>query len=172
MRILVLTNRIPYPLNDGGNLAVNNMLEGLLLQGAEVSLLSMNTTRHRVTEQQFPSLFKQLKQVITVAVDNSIKPIPALTHLIRRKSYNIARFINPEFGHILAGMLQEQVYDVVLLEGLFVTPYIPLIRKHSHAAICYRQHNVEFEIWERLARTTANPLKKWYLHQLAAALKK
>jgi len=172
MRILVLTNRIPYPLNDGGNLAVNNMLEGLLLQGAELSLLSMNTTRHRVTEQQFPVLFRQLKQVVTVDVDNRIKPFAALTHLLRGKSYNIARFINAAFAAALARILQEQTFDVVLMEGLFVTPYVPLIRKHSKATICYRQHNVEFEIWERLARTTRNPAKKWYLHQLAAALKK
>ncbi|WP_222165362.1 glycosyltransferase family 4 protein [Edaphocola aurantiacus] len=172
MSILVLTNRIPYPLNDGGNLAVNNMLEGLLLQGAEVSLLSMNTTRHRVAEQQFPALFNQLKQVITVNVDNRIKPVAALTHLLRGKSYNIARFINAAFAAALTRILQEQTFDVVLLEGLFVTPYVPLIRKHSKATICYRQHNVEFEIWERLARTTGNPAKRWYLHQLATALKK
>lgn len=172
MRILVLTNRIPYPLNDGGNLAVNNMLEGLLLQNAELSLLSMNTSRHQVAEHQFPPLFRKLKQVVTVPVDNRIKPVAALTHLLGGKSYNIARFINTGFAAALTRMLQEQTFDVVLLEGLFVTPYVPLIRKHSKATICYRQHNVEFEIWERLARTTANPVKKWYLHQLAAALKK
>lgn len=171
MRILVLTNRIPYPLNDGGNLAVNNMLEGLLMQQTEISLLSMNTTRHWVAEEQFPPLFGQLKQVITVPVDNRIKPVAALTHLVRGKSYNIARFISPEFATALVALLQQHSFDVVLLEGLFVTPYVPLIRKHSKATICYRQHNVEYEIWSRLARTTGNPLKRWYLQRLARALK-
>lgn len=172
MRILVLTNRIPYPLNDGGNLAVNNMLEGLLMQQAEISLLSMNTTRHWVADEQFPALFSRLKQVITIPVDNRIKPVAALMHLVRGKSYNIARFISPAFAAALVQLLQQQSFDVVLMEGLFVTPYVPLIRKHSKATICYRQHNVEYEIWSRLARTTANPPKRWYLQRLAQALKK
>lgn len=171
MRILVLTNRVPYPLHDGGNLAVNNMLEGLLLQGTRVSLLSMNTSRHRVSPEQFPALFTQLEQIETVNIDNRVKPLAALSHLIRGKSYNIARFISTDYKEALMRMLRQHSYDAILMEGLFVTPYIPVIRRYSKAVLCYRQHNVEFEIWDRLARTTANPLKKWYVQHLAEALK-
>lgn len=172
MRILVLTNRVPYPLNDGGNLAVNNMLEGLLQEGCKISLLSMNTTRHWVAEEQFPALFRQLESVTTVKVDNSIKPLGAIKSLLAGTSYNIARFESREFSSQLQKLLQAHPFDVVLLEGLFVCSYIPIIREYSKAKICYRQHNVEFQIWERLAADTANPAKKWYLRQLAHSLRR
>ena len=45
--------------------------------------------------------------------------------------------------------------------------YIPLIRKCSHAKIAYRAHNVEFEIWKRLAIETKNFAKRLYLKNLA-----
>jgi glycosyltransferase involved in cell wall biosynthesis len=34
-----------------------------------------------------------------------------------------------------------------------------------------RQHNVEFQIWDRLAANEKNPVKKWYLRLLAKRLK-
>ncbi|RQO31998.1 glycosyl transferase family 1 [Taibaiella sp. KBW10] len=172
MRILVLTNRVPYPLNDGGNLAVNNMLEGLRAQGAAITLLSMNTSRHWVDQSNFPALFTQLEQVATVAVDNHIKPLGALKSLLQGTSYNIARFNNAAFAARLKTLLTENTFDVVLLEGLFVCSYLPIIRQYSKAKIAYRQHNVEFQIWERMAVRAANPIKKWYLRQLARALKR
>lgn len=171
MKILILCSRIPYPLNDGGNLAVNNILEGLLQMGEEVSMLSMNTSKHWVNPNELPAIFQKLHHFSTVDVDNSIKPLPALLDLIKNKSYNISRFISPTFERELRKIITSQHFDVVLLEGLFVTPYLATIRKFSQAKICYRQHNVEFQIWERLSQEAKNPLKKWYLNKLATALK-
>lgn len=171
MRILVLTNRIPYPLHDGGNLAVHNLLEGLVEEGMAVSLLSMNTKRHWVDEESLPVFYKKLQHFKSVPVDNSVKISGALSSLIKNNSYNIQRFISEDFANELKGLLAENTFDVILLEGLYVTPYLPLIRSKTSATIAYRQHNVEFEIWERNAAATSNPAKKWYLQKLAKALK-
>jgi polysaccharide biosynthesis protein PslH len=47
-KILILTNRVPYPLKDGGNLAMHAMIEGYHQAGWQVFLLSMNTSRHHI----------------------------------------------------------------------------------------------------------------------------
>jgi glycosyltransferase involved in cell wall biosynthesis len=171
MRILILCSRIPYPLNDGGNLAVNSIMEGLINAGEAVSMLSMNTKKHWVDPNTLPSVFKQLHHFETVDVDTDVKMIPAVISLLRNKSYNITRFISDAFDRALKALLLSHNFDIVLLEGLYVSPYLTTIKKYSQAKICYRQHNVEFQIWERLASEALNPLKKWYLNRLAKALK-
>jgi glycosyltransferase involved in cell wall biosynthesis len=67
--------------------------------------------------------------------------------------------------------LQNKDYDVIHLETLWVTPYIETIRKHSKAKIVLRSQNIEFMIWQRLAKDTKNLIKKWYLNLLAKRLK-
>ncbi|HRP90859.1 MAG TPA: glycosyltransferase family 4 protein [Edaphocola sp.] len=171
MKVLMLGNRVPFPLNDGGNLAVSNMMEGLLAENIELSLLLMNTSRHWVEEGQLPPLFKKLKSCTLVPVDNRIKPLHALYHLIKKNSYNLERFITDKFETALEAILKKEKFDLILLEGLFVTPYLKTIREFSKATVCYRQHNVEFQIWERLANNSKNSLKKYYYKKLAAALK-
>lgn len=172
MRILVLCSRVPYPLHDGGNLAVSNLMAGLLDAGIGLSMLTMNTSRHQVDLKQLPPIFNRLDTFKTVAVDNSIKPMAALKALISGTSYNLERFITTSFETALAALLKANQYDIILLEGLYVTPYLSAIRKHSKAKICYRQHNVEFQIWERLAKNSTHFLKRFYLGRLAKALKK
>ncbi len=171
MNILILCSRVPYPLHDGGNLAVNNLLQGFLKQGVDVSMLAMNTSKHWVANDDLPAYYTQFKKYKTVKVDNRIKPISALISFSKGTSYNLQRFITKDFDVALQQMLSEQDFDIVLLEGLFVTPYLNTIRKHSKAKICYRQHNVEFQIWERLAQNSSNFLKRIYFNQLAAALR-
>ncbi len=67
--------------------------------------------------------------------------------------------------------LQATPFDIVHLEGVYLAPYIATIRQHSHAPIIMRAHNVEFEIWERLAEEQKNPLKKIYMQLLAKRMK-
>jgi len=171
MKILQLVNRIPYPLNDGGNIGVHYYTEGFLEAGAAVSMLAMNTTRHWLDTSKLPDLYKRLQYFKAIKVDNRIKPLPALVSLLRGTSYNIDRFVSKEFTDELIELLKQNTFDVVQLEGLFLVPYLATIRKYSKAKVVIRQHNIEFRIWERLAAQAKNPLKKLYLSLLAKRLK-
>jgi glycosyltransferase involved in cell wall biosynthesis len=66
--------------------------------------------------------------------------------------------------------LNENKFDIIQLEGLYVCPYIPLIRKNSNAKIVYRAHNIEHEIWSRTS-VMAKGLEKWYLKNLSKRIK-
>lgn len=171
MKILVLTNRIPYPLHDGGNLAVAALLRGLKEAGMYVHLLSMNTSRHWISQEKIQSELGFLDQVDTIDIDNSVNISGALKALIQRKSYHIARFISPNFQKKLIDILQSKDWDIVQLEGLFVTPYFDIISTNTTAPIVYRQHNIEYKIWETQANQSGNFLKKIYLKTLAQQLK-
>lgn len=171
MKILQLVNRIPYPLNDGGSLGIHYYTQGFIDAGIRLSMLAMNTTRHWVDESRLPPLYGRLEHFVAVKVDNRVKPLPALLNLFGRSSYNIDRFVTPEYSNALIALLQRETFDVIQLESLFLVPYISLIRQYSQAKVVIRQHNIEYRIWERLAAQAGNPLKKWYLRLLARRLK-
>lgn len=171
MKILQLVNRIPYPLNDGGSIGIHYYTEGFLQAGVSLSMLAMNTTRHWVDTAKLPPLYDKIEHFEAIKVDNRIKPLDAFLNLFKGTSYNIDRFISEAYEQALIRLLQQEAFDVVQLEGLYLAPYIRTIRKHSKAKISIRQHNIEYRIWERLARQAFNPFKKAYLYLLARRLK-
>lgn len=172
MRILQLSNKVPYPTKDGGAIASMNLIKGFSHLRHEVTVLSMSTVKHRITVDELPESVSDLADFRFVDVPARISAIKALSNLLFSSlPYNAARFINIDFSKALSRLLEEKEFDVVQLEGLYVCPYIPLIRRKSKAMIVYRAHNVEFEIWERTAKMSKG-LLKFYLKNLARRIKK
>ena len=172
MKILQLCNRVPFPLIDGGAIAMFAMTKSFADSGCEVHTLALNTKKHFVDVGTIPAWFAEATTLHTVQADTDVKAFDAFKNLFSNTSYNLARFDNPEFHDTLKQLLQEHTFDVIQLEGLFLTMYIPTIRNYSKALISMRAHNVEYLIWERIAENTSSPIKKWYLNLLTQRLKK
>jgi glycosyltransferase involved in cell wall biosynthesis len=173
MRILQLCNKFPYPLKDGAAIAITYLAKAFAGLGHDITLLSMNTSKHWFDLDTLPDAYNHYEAIHTVFIDNRIRPIPALRNLLTSdRSYHVERFDNPDFAAKLTDLLQHGHFDVVQLESLYLTPYIPVIRQYSDAQIVLRAHNVEHEIWERVAANTANPLQRWYLNRITPRLKK
>lgn len=170
MRILQICNKFPFPLKDGAAIAITYLARAFNELGHEVTLLSMNTSKHWFDTGSLPHDFDHYETIHTVYVDNRIRPLPALRNLFSKKSYHIERFDDNAFADKLRDILHASHFDVVQLESVYLAPYIPVIRKHSSAVIALRAHNVEYEIWERVA-ANSNPLKRWYLEKITPRLK-
>lgn len=171
MRILQVTNKVPYPVIDGGAIACMNLARGFSLLGHKVTILAMNTVKHHITLTEIPDSVKELAEFKLVHVPAKISPVSALLNLLfSAKPYNATRFISKTFAKELQKVLLENDFDIIQLEGLYVCPYIPLIRKNSKAKIIYRAHNIEHEIWGRTA-VMAHGLEKWYLKNLSKRIK-
>jgi polysaccharide biosynthesis protein PslH len=170
LQILLLTHRIPYPLTDGGALVTNFMLQGFLQQGAYVSLLSLNTTKHFVDVQTLPAYYQQCKHFSTINIDNRVTVFGALQNLFSGQSYHTSRFASPELNTALQRLLEANKYDVIILDNIFLQDAIATIRKYSKAKIACRIHNIEHQIWQKLAANTSNFLKKKYLQLQANRL--
>ena len=80
LRILQLTKKFPSPLLDGEILAIYNLGRSLTEMGCEVSLLSMNTTRHLSLEHN-PTELSHYHHIESVVVDNRIKIMDAFINL-------------------------------------------------------------------------------------------
>ena len=92
-RILLLTNRVPYPLRDGGALAMDTMIRGYHDAGWQAHLLAMNTTRHHVPQEKLDKLYPQLAGFDTVEVDNRVRAISLIKNLLfSREPEHAVRF--------------------------------------------------------------------------------
>jgi polysaccharide biosynthesis protein PslH len=172
MRILQITNKVPYPDNDGGTIACLNLTRGFFSLGHQVTILAMVTLKHTVSVKDIPDNIKKLADFILVNVPAPITAFGALKNLFfSNLPYNAERFIDNTFKDELIKLLKKNEFDVIQLEGLYVCPYIKTIHEYSKATIVYRAHNIEFEIWERSV-LLAKGLKKWYLNIISKRLKK
>lgn len=171
MKILQLCKKFPYPPKDGESLAVSYLARAFDELGNDVTLLAMNTSKHWSDPSLIPQQHNPYASIHTVNVDNRINPGAALLNLFSTHSYHIKRFENQEFTNKLIELLEHSSFDVVQLETLYLAPYISTIRKYSKALIALRAHNVEHEIWERVAQNSRF-LKKWYLDAITPRLKK
>jgi glycosyltransferase involved in cell wall biosynthesis len=171
MKILFLCKKFPYPLKDGESIAVSNLCKELKNMGCELTLLSMNTRKHYSDTSALPPDYNYFKEILTVDIDNSIKPWEALTSLLSGESYHVRRFRSEEFTEKLIALLKKETFDIVQLETLYLAPYVETIRKYSKAKVVMRAHNVEHEIWERITRNTGSYLRKLYLAYLTRKLR-
>jgi len=160
--ILVLCNKMPYPSNDGGTIATLNMIMGMAAQGNMVDVLAMQTQKHNFPLEKLSTELKQNINWHSVWIDTEISIGKLLKNLFfSRLPYNAERFVSEEYNSKLIDLLRNN-YDIIQLEGLYLTSYIDTIRKYSKSTISLRAHNVERLIWERMAETETNPLRKLY----------
>ena len=171
MRILQICNKLPYPPVDGGAIAMNNVTQGLINKRCSVHVLSITTPKHNINNNKLPKSYVEKTNFESVYIDTSIKIKDAFLNLFSKRSYNIDRFISTEFSKKLSEKLQKNKFDIIIIESLFATPYIELIKDTSEAKIVLRAHNVEHRIWERISVNTKNLFKKRYIDLLAKRLK-
>jgi glycosyltransferase involved in cell wall biosynthesis len=173
VKILQISHRVPWPLNEGGTIGIYNYTKGFSKLGCEVTLLALDGKKHNTDINAAKKILSQHGAFEVFPIDTDIKPWAAFVNLFRKESYNVKRFYNRAFDERIAELLQQQAFDVIQIEGTYALPYSETVLKYRNPAtiVSLRQHNVEYQIWERLAANTTNPIKKWYLTLLASRLK-
>jgi len=173
MKILIISNKMPYPPKDGGSYAIYHMALGLADFGHNVTIIAVNTPKHYVRYNDLPDDLLRKIKIIPVFINTHISTFKALLNLLFSSlPYNIARFISINFKNELKKQLSSYNYDIIQIESLYMVTYIPVIRKYSKSPISFRSHNIEYEIWEKLAVQSKNILKKTYFRILSRRIKR
>jgi len=172
MNVLLLCNKSPYPPGEGGPMAMNSIITGLLDAGHKVRVMAFNSNKYHVDIDSIPKDYINKTKINFTDIDLTIKPIEAFKNLFSDESYHVKRFISQEFTDKLVKTLKKDRFDVVQLETIYMASYIDVIRAYSDAKIVLRAHNVEHLIWERMAKQTLFFAKRWYLNHLARTLRR
>lgn len=171
LRILQICHKPPRPAVDGGCLAMDSLTRGLLDMGHEVKVVSIHTDKHPFLPDQIESEYLEQTQFEVAYADTELNVRDALSHLVTGESYHLTRFLVPEMERTVEDALRERLYDVVLLESLFTTAYIPAIRRLSDADLVLRAHNVEHALWDDVATDMTSIYKRWLLNRFKAKLR-
>jgi glycosyltransferase involved in cell wall biosynthesis len=171
MNILLLCNKSPYPAKEGGPIAMNMIIEGLIEAGHRVKVLAINSNKYNVDLESIPREYREKTNIELVHVDLSIQPLAAFMNLFSSRSYHVERFISHDLEKSLIRILKAEKFDIVQFELLYMSPYAKVVRKYSDARIVLRTHNIEHLIWQRVAESIKNPLKRLYLIHLVRKLK-
>lgn len=171
MRILQVCKKFPYPLRDGEVIAIHQLTRGFYEAGQKVTVAAINTKKHFFPPDELPVENQEFADFHSVLLDTDVNWWDAFRTLFTGDSYNIQRFVSPDFERLLSAILRENDFDIVQLEGLYLLPYLLSVRKFSKAKIVLRAHNIEHLIWERNSKIAKPGAKKWYLQTLAARMK-
>jgi len=171
MKALQICNKSPYPAKEGGPIAMNAITQLLQKQGYEVKILAVNTPKYTVSAEDVDAEYQQKTAIEWVWVDNRVNLCSAAVSLLKNSSYHVARFKSKQFAEKIREILSKETFDLVILETVYLSVYIDVIRKYFARKLILRAHNVEHLIWERIAKNTSFGLKKLYLSILARQLK-
>lgn len=171
MKILQICNKVPFPAKDGGAIATFNLSKGFANNGYDVTILTLNTKKHYVKIEDLKGLPQNIS-IKGVDIDTGISVKKALHNLFfSHLPYNAIRFLSGKFRKVLTELLQNEKFDIIQIEGIYMMLYIDTIRKYSDAKVALRAHNIEHEIWLRTAERVKNFLKRQYIKNLAERIK-
>lgn len=170
LRILQICHKPPRPAVDGGCIAMDSLTTGLLEEGHCVKVLALHTHKHPFLQDQIDHTYLEATAIEAIFADTELNLRDALSHVITGESYHLSRFHVPEMDRAIEEALRVDMYDVILLESLFTTSYIPAIRRLSDAEIVLRAHNVEHKLWEDVSQGMGPGPKKWLLNLFQSKL--
>ena len=163
LRILQLCHKPPRPAVDGGCIAMDSLTTGLMLEGHRVKVLTLHTYKHPFDPDALSADYQESTRIEAVYADTELNLRDAASHIVTGESYHLSRFHVPEMDRAVERVLREEMFDVVLLESIFTSSYIPAIRRLSDAEVVLRAHNVEHLLWEEVTSNMPKGPKKWLL---------
>lgn len=173
VRILYLTQVLPYPLNSGAKIRQYYVLRHLAPRH-DVTLVSF------VREDDRPEFLSHLagicQAVHTVPMRRSLARNlrAAALSFLGQRSATILRDEISEMHTLLRYLVREEPYDVVHADQTSMAQYALYARDRAggQPKLLLDAHNAMYRIPERLADGEANPLKRWLLRREARMLQR
>ncbi|HUN22824.1 MAG TPA: glycosyltransferase [Anaerolineales bacterium] len=161
MNILFLSPAVPYPPNQGGAIRTWGLLRGLA-RSHRVSLMAFS--QEVVAERAVviePVLQAVCERVLLVEMPMRIKSTRLKDLLFSRQADLALRLYSPKFASSLQTWLCHTLFDFVIIEGLEMACYLPVVRQHSQAKIVFDAFNAETLIQQRAFETDIRQPKRW-----------
>ncbi len=160
MKILILDEEFPWPLNTGKRIRSLNLLRRLA-SGHHLTYLAYGP-RDSDGYQALSDL-----GLHPLAVKRADRPksgpglyFRLLGNLLSSQPYSVASHFTSAFQRTVTSELATSSYDLVLCEW---TPYAQFVRELSDVPRVVVAHNVEHQIWQRYVENETQLPVRWYL---------
>ncbi|MBU1661778.1 MAG: glycosyltransferase, partial [Chloroflexi bacterium] len=168
LKILFLTQVLPYPLDAGPKIRAYYVLRHLAQKHA-VTLVSF--VRSSDTPQAIAHLKQFCERVITVPMPRSLwrDGLALLRSLLTGTPFLITRDWVPKMAFAIKNAIRHSPFAIVHADQLWMAPYAmggqPSAVSGQQAKLVLDQHNAVHLIPKRMAADTHNPLKKLILNR-------
>lgn len=159
MRILQISNLVPFPPTDGGRIGIYGITKILASQGNQIDLVCY------LKNADLESSLKGLKPIcnpyiLDVQTENNFWK--ALLNLFSKVPYNVSKYRRKELIISVKELLTKNKYDIVYVDTLHMGWIVDIIRSLTNTAIVIRCHNLEMRIMKRYADVSINWFLKWF----------
>ena len=171
LKILFLTNRSPYPIQDGQSRRTYNILKCLACRH-EVHLLSLYQSAEEVTPESVRHLKSFCKQVEMFPAPRKTLSFGMVVRLLRslfsKDPYTVWRHYSKEYAKRVQAWLDATQFDVVHCDILSLAY---CVRDLNGSFRTLTDHDVSHLVAKRLAAQARNPVLKLFLYIEALKLK-
>ena len=158
-KILYIADVFPYPTISGGKIRTYNLLK-IVSQNNKVDFLCLND--EKVADKDLQHIKNMCNSVNIFYLEN-VSKIKRLINFITLNSDKLFLNYKKELDDKIGIMLEENDYDVIFVDSLFLYRYIKNKNiKRGKCKIILDIHNVENEILFRTMKETKNPIVKIY----------
>jgi glycosyltransferase involved in cell wall biosynthesis len=164
LRVAVVDEELPYPLNSGKRIRTLNLLLRLASRHRITYICHRNADP---TEACQAETYLHDHGIETVVVDRAVprKSGPLFyarlaANLFSPLPYSVATHTSAALRRAIQGLAARPLFDLWHCEW---TPYAHVLRAVQGAPWLVVAHNVESLIWQRYRETETHPLKRWYI---------
>lgn len=156
LRVLMLTARLPYPIDDGWKIRTYHLIKGWNESGAQVDLISFV---HPEESGSRPQGFSDLcGDIRLVPREKSYAWSDLFKGLVSKIPFTIYNYSEPQMHYEVDQMLADRKYDIIQVEDIVMAQYLPVADLGVIRIL--DMHNIESHLLERYAKNEPNFLKK------------
>lgn len=162
MRILVLTNFVPYPLNSGAKIRVSNQMK-YVSREHEVTLICPVRPNSGQTEDAQKLVGEYCAEVKPIPWQkrSRIKFLPHLFRYVRAGDpIGWLMYYHEELAGALRHITATQHFDIVSIHFSNMAPYIDAIAPQSKCKTIFALHNMPYLQWRRMMLDERNVRQK------------
>lgn len=169
MKILFLTNLLPYPLDNGGKIKTYTTICSLANENNDIDLVCFTEQQEINIQNQnnVLELCRTVEQVylkLTTAENKKYMMQLAARSLVSRYSFGLYKYCSKKMEETLEKLCSKEKYDCVYFDHLQMCVYEKMLKELlPDAKFILDEHNCEALIMSRNAKMSSNILKKIFL---------
>lgn len=167
MNILFLANLVPYPLDGGGKIFTNSVLN-VLGKKHTVDLVCFyeyeNIQEAEIALKPLYNTITFLPVKVTTSENMGLMMVKALISLLSDKPLGVKKYVTANMKHMVEEKMRKGKYDVVFFNLLAMYAYAPLMKSidYNVKTVLYEQ-NCEALIYKRYCIGSRSIIKKAFL---------
>jgi glycosyltransferase involved in cell wall biosynthesis len=162
MKLLVITQKPIFPLNDGGKLAMKALLDDLKCTKNTLHYASICTQKHPMDD-----LKNTDEAVLSLFINTTVRTRNFFTYLFRGKESLLERFSDASNQKKVLDYIRDNTITHVIFDGFYACTFLESIQRNTKVYTILRAHNGEAEIWKTRAQNEVSKVKHYLFKTLA-----